>query len=123
MEHSRILCFGEPASSGATFLIGSADLMPRNLYNRVEAMVSVVDSASRARLAEILETCLADDVQAWVLESDGSWVRLGGARAGGVGGVGGVGTHRRLQELASARQPTIAMRPAPVDDLDEDDDE
>jgi polyphosphate kinase len=111
LEHSRIFCFGAPASADAVFLMGSADLMPRNLYNRVEAMVSVVDAGSRARLAEILDVCLADDTQAWQLEADGSWRTGAGSSSGSSVGsdssvVAGssVGTHQRLHQLAAARQ-------------------
>ena len=50
LEHSRIYRFGtDPVE--AEYLIGSADLMPRNLDRRVEAIVPVDDPRLRARLA------------------------------------------------------------------------
>ena len=53
LEHSRIYRFGADPGT-AEFLIGSADLMPRNLDRRVEALVPVDDPRLRARLDEIL---------------------------------------------------------------------
>jgi polyphosphate kinase len=75
LEHSRIFRFGDPAGD-ATYLIGSADLMPRNLENRVEAMAPVDDPDLRGRLDEILDLCLRDTELAWELGPDGSWERV-----------------------------------------------
>ena len=64
-----------PATTDTEYVIGSADLMPRNLDRRVEAMLRVTEPRLRARLDEILELNLADDVLAWTLEPDGTWRR------------------------------------------------
>ena len=97
LEHSRIYRFGADPVDGE-YLIGSADLMPRNLDRRVEAIVPVDERKLRARLAEVLEVALADDVLAWELDGDGSWSR--------VEGDDGVDTQQRLRELAIARART-----------------
>ena len=55
LEHSRIIRFGEPGDDDTEYVIGSADLMPRNLDRRVEAMLRVTDPRMRARLDEILD--------------------------------------------------------------------
>ena len=55
--------------------IGSADLMPRNLYNRVELVTPVEDPRIRAQLLDLLDRCLADNTNAWVLGPDGTWTR------------------------------------------------
>ena len=94
LEHSRIYRFGGDLDA-AEYLIGSADLMPRNLDRRVEALVPVTDARLRARLDQILELNLADDVLAWELAGDGTWHKLPT--------VSGASTHRGLQELAVAR--------------------
>ncbi len=94
LEHSRISRFGTPGVD-AVYYIGSADLMVRNLDERVEALVPVADPALTARLDEILSVNLADDVLAWELLPDGSWKK--------VPTLVGVNTHRRLQELALSR--------------------
>ena len=56
-------------------LIGSADLMPRNLDNRVELIAPVRDPAAQAELLETVDRCLADNTHSWDLQRDGSWVR------------------------------------------------
>jgi len=71
LEHSRIFRFGSGVE--ATYLIGSADLMERNLDRRVEVLTPVRDQALRARLDEILAVLLADEVLAWKLDGDGIW--------------------------------------------------
>ncbi len=93
LEHSRILRFG--AGPDAEYLFGSADLMPRNLDRRVEALCPVSAPATRARLDEILEVSLADDVLAWELGPSGSWSK--------VETTEGINAQQRLCELAVAR--------------------
>jgi polyphosphate kinase len=73
LEHSRVYAFRRGAE--ARVLIGSADLMPRNLDSRVELVVPVEDEILRTDLLDVLERCLADDTNAWVLDSDGIWTR------------------------------------------------
>jgi polyphosphate kinase len=74
LEHSRIFSF-ERSGEPERVYIGSADLMPRNLYNRVELVVPVADAGLRAELLEVLDRSLADNVNAWVLGADGEWTR------------------------------------------------
>jgi len=59
LEHSRIFAFG--TRERRRYYIGSADLMPRNLDRRVEAVVPVADPRLRDRLQEVLDLNLADD--------------------------------------------------------------
>jgi polyphosphate kinase len=94
LEHSRIYRFGTPAR-GLRHWFGSADLMPRNLDQRVETLVRVDDPALAARLEEILAVNLAPDALAWELGPDGGWTR--------VPGPTGSSTQERFQELARAR--------------------
>jgi polyphosphate kinase len=78
LEHSRIYRFengGDPH-----FLIGSADLRPRNLRRRVELLVPVVEPTHQQQLDRILDLYL-NDPTAWDLSSSGEYVQ----RAGGVG--------------------------------------
>src|SRR5947209_7668103 len=74
LEHSRIFSFGR--GEEAEHYLGSSDLMPRNLDRRVEVVVPVTDSNLRARIQDILDICIADDVLAWELHADGSWHRV-----------------------------------------------
>jgi polyphosphate kinase len=73
LEHSRIV-YAENDGE-AEYLIGSADLMHRNLDRRVETMVRVCDMAAREHLRDVLDVAFADDVAAWELHPDGEWRR------------------------------------------------
>lgn len=96
LEHSRIFWFANGAGPGdAVTYFGSADLMPRNLDRRIEALIPVSDPALQRRLGEIIEVNLADDTLAWDLGPDGTWTH--------VPRVETVDTHQRFQELAVAR--------------------
>ncbi|MGH9273822.1 MAG: RNA degradosome polyphosphate kinase, partial [Acidimicrobiales bacterium] len=97
LEHSRIYRFANGAGIGQPhYLIGSADLMPRNLDRRVEALIPVIDPELQTRLQEVLDVNLADDVLAWELGPTGAWRH--------VAPRGQIDTHLRLQELAHARR-------------------
>jgi len=74
LEHSRIYRFGSEAR-GPRFLIGSADLMPRNLDHRVECILEVVDPVLKDHLEEILRVGFDDDVLAWELDH-GGWTKV-----------------------------------------------
>jgi polyphosphate kinase len=104
LEHSRIFWFQNGATDplDGDFFIGSADWMYRNLQTRVEAAVPIAKPPHRARLWEILQTCLEDCRQSWQMQSDGTyakvaWRQLDQAdpRAAGV--------HQRLTQLAQQR--------------------
>ncbi len=91
LEHSRIYRFahgnviaGDPegarmagAVADAIHLIGSADLMPRNLLRRVEVIVPIIHPRHTAWLDQALAFGLDDDMVAWELRSDDSWERIG----------------------------------------------
>jgi polyphosphate kinase len=102
LEHSRIYHFANGGGEGTpVYLVGSPDLMSRNINNRVEALVPVEALELQARLREILDVALADDRLAWELAADGTWSR--------VPGDAGVDTHSILQQaaLGRAHQPTV----------------
>jgi polyphosphate kinase len=94
LEHSRIFRFGSEAR-GRRHLIGSADLMTRNLDRRVEVLTPIDDPALRARLDEILAVHLDPDAHSWELGPDGRWTRQPES--------GGFSPQERLQELARTR--------------------
>jgi polyphosphate kinase len=79
LEHSRLYCF--EADDEKTYLLGSADLMPRNLDHRIEVVLPVQDTHARNELETILKTLLADNAQAWELQSNGSWRRVSPKKA------------------------------------------
>ncbi len=74
LEHSRIYAFQR--GDGWSVLMGSADLMPRNLDSRVELVTPVRDEIARDQILDVLERCFEDNTNAWVLDSSGNWSRL-----------------------------------------------
>jgi polyphosphate kinase len=74
LEHSRVYAF---ANGGADeVLIGSADLMHRNLDRRVEALVPLEVPAHIRRVKDLLEFAAAETTASWRLESNGTWRRV-----------------------------------------------
>jgi polyphosphate kinase len=75
LEHSRVFCFhndGDPQ-----VFLSSADWMERNLYKRVEICFPVEDKRLLSRtIEESLTNYLADNANAWILQSDGSYKRV-----------------------------------------------
>ena len=91
LEHSRIFHFaaGQEDPVHGDFFIGSADWMYRNLSKRVEVVTPILAKAGKAKLWEILDICLRDRRQAWMLQQDGTYLRLEpGDAAGGTGSLG-----------------------------------
>jgi polyphosphate kinase len=75
LEHSRVFYFrnaGKDPLDGE-FYIGSADWMYRNLNARVEAVTPVEDKVNKERLWEVLQIMINDTVQAWSMQSDGTY--------------------------------------------------
>jgi polyphosphate kinase len=73
LEHSRVYAFEYDGTQKV--YISSADLMPRNLDNRVELAAPIEDPALRAEVLDSVELCLSDNHNAWDLGSDGVWTR------------------------------------------------
>ena len=77
LEHSRIFYFANGGDGDDEVLIGSADLMQRNLDRRVEILVPIEDVALRAQLRDVaLPTYLRDTANARLLRPDGSYERI-----------------------------------------------
>ncbi len=75
LEHARVYYFRHGGNE--RMYVGSADLMPRNLNGRIEVLAPVTDSDLRANiLDQIIRPQLNDNIHAWVLQSDGSYVKL-----------------------------------------------
>ena len=78
LEHARIFYFandGDPE-----YYIGSGDWMTRNLDARVEAAVPILDPKVREEVRAILDLQLADNVKAWDMQPDGTYVQRRPAR-------------------------------------------
>src|SRR5437660_362482 len=74
LEHSRVYYFANGGEE--EIYIGSADWMPRNLYERVEVLVPLRDEMLRNRVRhEILDAYLADNRKARILLPDANYIR------------------------------------------------
>jgi polyphosphate kinase len=73
LEHSRIYSFYRDRETKV--LIGSADLMPRNLDTRVELLAPIRDQDLRRELIDTLKRCFSDNTNAWELDADGTYMR------------------------------------------------
>lgn len=114
LEHSRIYYFANGGDEG--IYIGSADWMPRNLYERVEVLTPVRDESLRDRLRhEILNAYLADNLKARMLLRDGSYIRpwLSPRKRAGKppSGAAAFNAQEFLIGVAEGKQP--ATLPAP----------
>ncbi len=105
LEHSRVYMFRHGSTGDEPlWLIGSADLMGRNLDRRVEVLVPVTAEAHQRRIAAVLEAGLADDTGSWTLNADGQWRRMCG---------GQVNAQQICRDLARAEARRALDRDAP----------
>jgi polyphosphate kinase len=81
LEHSRIFYFQN--GTEPEIYLGSADWMPRNLYERVEVLYPLKDPQLCERIvSEILPAYLSDTRKARILAADGSYFRPRASRNG-----------------------------------------
>jgi len=76
LEHSRVYFF-ENAGAHEVYC-GSADWMDRNLHRRIEVAFPVDAPELKTRVIDDLKSYLEDNVQAWILQSDGLYTRAAG---------------------------------------------
>jgi polyphosphate kinase len=100
LEHSRLYCF--EADEAKTYLLGSADLMERNLDHRIEVVMPAEAPHVRAEIDAIFKSLLSDNVQAWELGPDGSWARVKPKKS----------ERRRSAQTVAMRRRMRARRPA-----------
>jgi polyphosphate kinase len=95
-EHSRFFIF--EADGRSTYLLGSADLMPRNLDHRIEILVPVDDARAQRELLRTFDSIMEDSRWSWALRADGTWQRVRSKKGGR-----GQSMHGALMRRARAR--------------------
>jgi polyphosphate kinase len=112
LEHSRIFHFANGGEQ-ETYL-GSADWMPRNLFERCEVVFPVRDATAKARIHnEILPAYLADTVKARLQQPDGTYVR-----ASKVKDAPAFASQNFLMQLAEGKVDLDAIPKAAVENID-----
>ena len=71
LEHSRVYWFHDEGRD--RIFCASADWMERNFFRRIEVCFPILRKSHRQRIRNELELYLADNTQAWVLQSDGTY--------------------------------------------------
>ncbi len=74
LEHARVFAFG--SGENEKILLGSADMMQRNLDRRVEHLFPLREERHRRRMRHILDLQLSDTANGWELKPDGSSERI-----------------------------------------------
>ena len=75
LEHSRVFLF--EADDRSLYLMGSADLMPRNLDHRVEVLTPVEEPTLRAEIDATLAALWRDTAGSFELDAKDGWIRVG----------------------------------------------
>jgi len=74
LEHARVFYFLNADEEDELF-ISSADLMPRNLRNRIEQCVPIEDAKLKQTVLNQLKLYLDDNTNAWIQEANGQYLR------------------------------------------------
>jgi len=118
LEHSRIYYFANAGEE--EIYIGSADWMPRNLYERVEVLVPLRDELLRERVRhEILDAYLADNRKARVLLPDTTYIRAwqpvhGKRNRRPPAGQAAFCSQSFLISVAEGKTPSVVPAPVPA---------
>jgi polyphosphate kinase len=118
LEHSRVYYFANGGEE--EIYIGSADMMPRNLYERVEVLVPLHDEMIRERVHhEILDAYLADNRKARILLKDASYIRAwqpahGKRSSRPPVGDAALSSQDFLIAVAEGKTPAVVPVPAPA---------
>jgi len=74
LEHTRVYYFQN--DDDPEIYCSSADWMPRNLAQRVEQCFPILGKKNKKRIINDLELYLADNTQAWEMQTDGTYRRI-----------------------------------------------
>ncbi|HTZ47240.1 MAG TPA: polyphosphate kinase 1 [Verrucomicrobiae bacterium] len=132
LEHSRIYYF-ENGGAPEVYL-GSADWMPRNLYERVEVLYPLKDEELRRRICnEILPAYLSDNQKTRILGADGEYTAVKSARGakrfsvqdhlmklagGSINGSGAAHHYPKLADIKKGESGAVIVEPSAALDLE-----
>lgn len=74
LEHARVFYF-ENGDCESELFLSSADLMPRNLRNRIEQCTPILDQNLKDKVSTDLNNYLKDTQYTWLLQSDGQYIK------------------------------------------------
>ncbi|GAA6137619.1 polyphosphate kinase 1 [Arenicella sp. 4NH20-0111] len=75
LEHARVFYF-ENGDNESELYLSSADLMPRNLRNRIEQCTPILDASLKSVVKSDLDNYLKDTKNAWLLQADGQYIKV-----------------------------------------------
>jgi polyphosphate kinase len=107
LEHARIFYFQNGGND--TFLLSSADWMPRNFDRRIEIAFPVIDPRLQTRLKDFLELQLADTVKGWWMQPDGNYIRRTNQD------LAGLRFQERFYEILQAEHRSSATKGVAID--------
>ncbi len=102
LEHSRIYYFYNGGKE--EYYIGSADIMKRNLEERVEVITPIEPEDLRIKLRDILDTQLSDKRSAWEMQADGTYVQRTASGRGERAGSQEILIQKAAKRLADAQR-------------------
>jgi polyphosphate kinase len=108
LEHARIFYFQNGGNN--TFLLASADWMPRNFDRRIEIAFPIIDPRLQTRIKDFLELQLADTVKGWWMQPDGDYVRRSNKD------LPGLRFQEHLYEILQAEHKSSAVKGVANDD-------
>lgn len=73
LEHGRVFSFAN--NGDQEVFLASADWMPRNLKNRIEHCVPIVDQKLKTAVTKDLELYLADNSDAWLMQANSTYIK------------------------------------------------
>ena len=73
LEHERVYYFENSGAEPLVYL-SSADLMPRNLKNRIEQCTPILNETIKNNIINDLEIYLKDNTSSWLMQADGKYI-------------------------------------------------
>ena len=109
LEHARVYAFGRGES--AIVYISSADFMTRNTENRVEIAAPIKDPGCKAKIFQILDDQLRDNVKARCMQPDGTYLPVDSEAAPFSSQAAEIQKAKRAEEQLERTKAEVADHP------------